>query len=103
MFKRKKKTNVMKRKAIRFIKKVIEPELDRELKENPDMDLVLIDFEIGEEGCYFLKNDQKSKKFSGKLLRAVTEVALDYDIQSTALGSYSKPSKFTFFKKITNA
>lgn len=103
MFRRKKKTTKMKRKAIRFIKKVIEPELDRELKENPDMDLVLIDFEIGEEGCYFLKNDQKSKKFSGKLLRAVTEVALDYDIQSTALGSYSKPSKFTFFKKITNA
>ena len=102
MFRRKKKTTKMKRKAIRFIKKVIEPELDRELKENPDMDLVLIDFEIGEEGCYFLK-DQKSKKFSGKLLRAVTEVALDYDIQSTALGSYSKPSKFTFFKKITNA
>lgn len=103
MFKRKKKTTMMKRKAIRLIKKVIEPELDRKLKENPDTDLVLIDFEIGEEGCYFLKNDQKSKKFSGKLLRAVTEVALDYDIQSTALGSYSKPSKFTFFKKITNA
>ena len=52
---------------------MIEPELDRKLKENPDTDLVLIDFEIGEEGCYFLKNDQKSKKFSGKLLRAVTD------------------------------
>ena len=101
MFKRKKKTTMMKRKAIRLIKKVIEPELESILNENPDMDLLFIDFEK-REGGYLLKNcGTRNKKVSGKVLRAVTEISAKYGIQASVTGSYSKPSKFTFFKEIS--
>lgn len=100
MFKRKKKTTMMKRKAIRLIKKVIEPELEAILNENPDMDLLFIDFEKRGEG-YLLKNGTRNKKVSGKILRAVAEISAQYGIQASVIGSYSKPSKFSFFKEIS--
>ncbi len=101
MFKRKKKTNRTKRKAIRLIKKVIEPELESILSGNPDMDLLFIDFEKRGEGGYLLKNGTRNKKVSGKILRVVTEISAQYGIQASVTGSYSKPSKFTFFKEIS--
>ncbi len=100
MFKRKKKTT-RKRKAIRFIKKVIEPELESILSGNPDMDLLFIDFEKRGEGGYLLKNGTRNKKVSGKILREVTEISAQYGIQVSVTGSYSKPIKFTFFKEIS--
>lgn len=100
MFKRKKKTT-RKRKAIRFIKKVIEPELESILSGNPDMDLLFIDFEKRGEGGYLLKNGTRNKKVSGKILREVTEISAQYGIQVSVTGSYSKPSKFSFFKEIS--
>ncbi len=51
MFKRKKNKKVTEKKAIRLITKVIEPELDAILNENPDMDLIFIDFEKRGEGA----------------------------------------------------
>lgn len=101
MFKRKKKTTMMKRKAIRFIKKVIEPELESILTGNPDMDLIFVDFEKRGEGGYLLKNGTRNKKVSGKILRAVAEISAQYGIQASVTGSYSKPSKFSFFKEIS--
>ena len=100
MFKRKKTTRT-KRKAIRLVKKVIEPELKSILSGNPDMDLLFIDFEKRGEGCYVLKNGTRNKKVSGKILRAVTEISDQYGIQASVTGSYSKPIKFTFFKEIS--
>lgn len=98
---KKRKNKVVNKKAIRLIRKVIEPELKAILNENPDMDLLFIDFEKREEGGYFLKNGTREKKVPGKILRAVTEISAEYGIQSSIKGSYSKPSKFTFFKEIS--
>ncbi len=42
-----------------------------------------------------------TKKVSGKILRAVTEISAQYGIQVSVTGSYSKPIKFTFFKEIS--
>ena len=100
MFKRKKNKKVTEKKAIRLIKKVIEPELEAILNENPDMDLLFIDFEKRGEG-YLLKNGIRNKKVSGKILIAVTEISAQYGIQVSVTGSYSKPIKFTFFKEIS--
>ena len=101
MFKRKKNKKVTEKKAIRLIKKVIEPELEAILNENPDMDLLFIDFEK-REGGYLLKNGgTRNRKVSGKILRAVTEISAQYGIQASVTGSYSKPIKFTFFKEIS--
>ena len=101
MFKRKKNKKVTEKKAIRLITKVIEPELDAILNENQDMDLIFIDFEKRAEGGYLLKNGTRNKKVSGKILRAVTKIAAQYGIQTSVTGSYSKPSKFSFFKEIS--
>lgn len=100
MFKRKKNKRVTEKKAIRLIKKVIEPELEAILNENPDIDLLFIDFEKRGEGGYLLKNGTRNKKVSGKILRAVVEISAQYGIQASVTGSYSKPNKFTFFKEI---
>lgn len=101
MFKRKKNKRVTEKKAIRLIKKVIEPELEAILSGNPDMDLLFIDFEKRGEGGYLLKNGTRNKKVSGKILREVTEISAQYGIQASVTGSYSKPSKFTFLKEIS--
>lgn len=65
------------------------------------MDLIFIDFEKRGEGGDLLKNGTRNKKVSGKILRAVTKIAAQYGIQTSVTGSYSKPSKFSFFKEIS--
>ena len=96
MFKRKKNKKVTEKKAIRLIKKVIEPELEAILNENPDMDLLFIDFEKRGEG-YLLKNGIRNKKVSGKeqLQRYLPNMEYRFLLQEAIVNQLNLP----FLKK----